>query len=260
MINRLKITALAVIFAFSLSAFPSAAQESGKEDIIASTSWVKAFLLTAGVEGERIKVLAPSDILHPPEYELKPSDIKSLREADYIVYAGYEKMADKLMETADNSALKGIKIMTVNNIPTIEKSVSILAGIFRTEDKAQKNINEIKYFYSSWKNEIESAGLYSGKTAVNQFLIPYAKELGFNPDMVLPPGRLEAKQIIEIRNLKPLIVFDNYHNSNREMFEKIDEIKHITTWINFPEVISGDEDILYILKKNRDMFFSSLNQ
>jgi hypothetical protein len=43
--------------------------------IIASTSWVAAIADAAGAQN--IRILAPVKLCHPPEYELKPSDLEA---------------------------------------------------------------------------------------------------------------------------------------------------------------------------------------
>ena len=58
--------------------------------ILATNSWTAAFAKMAGVDsaGMIIQQLAPADMEHPPEYELKPSDVKIIRDADLLIYAG----------------------------------------------------------------------------------------------------------------------------------------------------------------------------
>jgi len=69
-------------------ALPLAAQE---RPVIASTSWVQAFAIAAGAKN--VVTIAPFELQHPPEYEIKPSDLLAVQHASLIVYSGYEKFA-----------------------------------------------------------------------------------------------------------------------------------------------------------------------
>ncbi len=62
---------------------------SAESRITASNSWTKAFAEMAGVNAHQI---ASSNMTHPPEYELKPSDVKKIKNADLLIFAGYEVM------------------------------------------------------------------------------------------------------------------------------------------------------------------------
>ncbi|MEN6381870.1 MAG: hypothetical protein ABFC86_01185 [Rectinema sp.] len=74
-----------------LIAFPLASQE---QLVIASTSWVQAYATAAGAKN--IKTIAPFELQHPPEYEIKPSDLVAVQNASLIVYSSYERFAKKL--------------------------------------------------------------------------------------------------------------------------------------------------------------------
>ena len=87
---------LFVVFLLLLTALPLAAgpEPEPAPAVVASTAWTAAFGYAAGAE--TIHVLAPYEMRHPPEYELKPSDIAVLSQADFVIYAGYERMAEKI--------------------------------------------------------------------------------------------------------------------------------------------------------------------
>ena len=54
--------------------------------VVASTSWVAAMARAAGAE--RITVLAPMELKHPPEYDFKPNDIIAATQAQWVLWAG----------------------------------------------------------------------------------------------------------------------------------------------------------------------------
>jgi ABC-type Zn uptake system ZnuABC Zn-binding protein ZnuA len=68
----------------------------GEKLVVASTSWVAA---RAG-GAEHIRVLAPAELRHPPEYELKPSDLAAASRAGLVLYAEWDTFARRLKEAA----------------------------------------------------------------------------------------------------------------------------------------------------------------
>ena len=76
---------------------PLAAQQKPLR-VVATNTWTAAFAAAAGVTD--IVTLAPADLRHPAEYELKPSDVAALHGADLILSTGFEVMAKRLAEAA----------------------------------------------------------------------------------------------------------------------------------------------------------------
>ena len=84
-VRSVRLRGLLSLAIICLIAFPLAAQE---QLVIASTSWVQAYAVAAG--GKNIVTIAPFELQHPPEYEMKPSDLIAVQNASLIVYSSYE--------------------------------------------------------------------------------------------------------------------------------------------------------------------------
>jgi ABC-type Zn uptake system ZnuABC Zn-binding protein ZnuA len=85
---------------------------AGGKVVLASTFWVAAIAKAAGAEN--VRILAPLDLRHPPEYELKPSDLAAASKADIIIYAGWEQFTKKLADTAGSAGIQTITGTTSN--------------------------------------------------------------------------------------------------------------------------------------------------
>ncbi len=100
---------------FALLVSPVFSQSADAGRVIASTSWVAAIARAAGATD--IVTIAPFDLQHPPEHELKPSDLMKVSGAKFLVYSGYERFAKRLAETADTDGNTVAKVYT-DNIPS----------------------------------------------------------------------------------------------------------------------------------------------
>ena len=78
--------------------------------VVATNSWTAALAQTAGAT--EIVVLAPYEMEHPSEYELRPGDIPKLMDASLIIYAGYESMAERIKNGMDVPEEKMLKVET----------------------------------------------------------------------------------------------------------------------------------------------------
>ncbi len=107
-IKRILLIILLCFISLFLLSFPTLAQNV----VVASTSLTGAIARAA--TAREVRVLAPSEMRHPPEYDLKPSDLLKFEGADVVVYAGYEKMVPKLLETSRNRNILAIRIENVH--------------------------------------------------------------------------------------------------------------------------------------------------
>jgi len=118
--------------------------------VIATTSWTAAYALAAGATD--VTVLAPYEMVHPSEYELRPGDIARLTKTNLIVYAGYEVMVNQIKTGLKISDEKMVKISTNYKYKEIEASVLLIAKRLGTEQIAKKNLEEIKILRCSLKH------------------------------------------------------------------------------------------------------------
>ncbi len=262
----------ALIFFLAVSApFPVAAEgareaapesahdASSTAQVIATTPWTAAFVLAAGVEPERIRVLAPYELRHPPEYELAPSDVQAVSGAELIVFAGYEVMMERLRLAVGGDQADMLKITTTYGLADIRESVMTIADRLGTREQAQRNLAEIEAFFRDWEQELAGRGLRGAKVIAHQFHKPLADELGFEVIGTFGPGPLEARRIAELSATDPALILDNWHNDvGRPLRETMPGVP-VATMINFPGH-AGTRTILDVLRYNRDELNRTLRE
>jgi len=224
------------------------------QSVIASTSWTGAFAQVAGAED--VRVLAPFDLTHPPEYELRPSDIRAVGQADFVIYAGYETMVERLLATAENSDTQPIQITTVHARPVMRASVMKIAEALGTVDTAEERLDELFGVLDDWQSELEGYGLHDVPVVAHFHQRALAESLGMNVVGVFGPAPLEARQIDEISRLDPSLIIDNGHNPIATPLEETTDAT-ITVWYNFPGT-GGTRTLLDIFAYNRNDLRSAL--
>jgi zinc transport system substrate-binding protein len=223
------------------------AGRSGTPAVVASTGWAAAFAYAAGAE--QVRVLAPYELRHPPEYELRPSDIRVVSEARYIVYAGYEAMVDRLVDAAGARA-ELIRITTQNDLETIRGSVIEIARRLGTVPEAERNLEEIARFFRSWKAELDERKALNLTIASHAFQAPLLESLGLESAATFGPAPLEANLIRDITRTAPDLIVDNEHNPVAGPIRETNPGARYVAFINFPASASSPR-LIDILAENR---------
>ncbi len=229
------------------AAAPLSAQQ-GSARVIATNSWTAAFAAAAGATD--ITTLAPSDLRHPAEYELKPSDVAALQGAGLIIDTGFEVMAKKLAEAAGSQDIRMLKIGADYSLPTMRASILAIADLLGTGQKAKQSVAALEEFMSSWKKELASAGLGGAPVVAHVFQQPLIAELGFTVAGVFGPGPLEAAQIARLSPLKARLIIDNWHNEAGGPLRETMKTSRYVSLINFPGP-DGTKSLLDVLADNR---------
>jgi hypothetical protein len=252
--NTKTLRALCLILpAFALFA-PSLWAGGSPEDgyrVLATTSWTAAFVREAGVED--VGVLAPYDVQHPPEYELKPSDIARVSQAEMIVFAGYENMVSRIKEAAGSRGPTLVQITTVHSMTAVTESVRRIAEIQGTLEAAEQNLEAIGELFKAWREEIVEAGLDRRPVLVHFHQQALARELGMQVAGVFGPAPLEAPQIRGLTATQAVLIIDNAHNPIAQpLTETLPEAKMVELF-NFPAT-SRRGTVRDILTDNRRRF------
>jgi zinc transport system substrate-binding protein len=227
--NRLARRTAAFVFACAALA-PLSAQGLR---VVATTSWTAALASAAGAV--TIVTLAPSDLRHPAEYELKPSDLAALKGADVIVYTGFEVMAQKLADAAGTQKIRLLKVNADYSLATMRESLTAIAAVTGTKETAANNLAAIAAFMASWKDELRRARVLSQPVLVHLFQQPLIAELGFTVAGVFGPAPLEAAQITKLSGLKAGLVVDNWHNEDAAPLKETMRTARFASLINFPQ-------------------------
>ncbi|MDR3123655.1 MAG: zinc ABC transporter substrate-binding protein, partial [Treponema sp.] len=159
------------------SAAPAGAEPPDGKLVLVSTSWVGAMARAAGAE--TVRVLAPLDLRHPPEYELKPSDLAAASKADIIIYAGWEQFAEKLAETAGSAGTPTLTITTSNNPEEFMAEAAKIARALGTEAKLEEWWGAFLPFAEELREKIIAA-YPDRRAAVNRMQTPFAAWMGFD--------------------------------------------------------------------------------
>jgi hypothetical protein len=226
---------------------------SHEPKVIATTSWTAAYALAAGATN--VSVLAPYDMVHPSEYELRPGDISRLSKANLIVYAGYEVMVDQIKSGLKIPEGKMLKISTSYNYAEIEESVLQIAIRLGTEQIAKKNLDEIKHLLLNGRIDIQKRGLDKEKILVHFFQESFARELGINPTMIFGPAPPEPKEILEMAQTKAVLILDNIHNPVGGAAKDILQNADYKLLLNFPG-LNKTRTIADVIRYNIDQIIS----
>ncbi len=171
---------------------------------------------------------------HPPEYELKPSDVSAVANADLVIYAGYERAVPRIVEAVGGRTIALLKVGTDNSLATIRATVTAIARAAGTEAEAARNLAAVEAFYDEWKRELASQGLAGAPVLVHAMQRPLAVELGFRIEGVFGPAPLEAAQIRGLSQSSVRLVIDNGHDPVASPLKETIRGARFVELINFP--------------------------
>lgn len=218
-----RISALLILAAIALPLFAGA---------VASTSWVAAFMDLAGIDD--VVTIAPASLRHPPEYELTPSDVMTVLDADIFCYAGYERM----MSTISSALGKGgvsEKVKTENNLENVLSEAGRIAALAGTEPRTE----EYEKAILEGRELVKEHGLDKLRAYVNINQTPLAYDLGLNVTGVFGSGALSASQIADAASGSYDIIIDNVHNPVAGPAAEVSGLP-MAIWRNFPERTGRD--------------------
>ena len=220
--------------------------------VVASTTWTGAYAKLAGATD--ITVIAPTSILHPPDYDPKPSDLLAAADADIVVYAEFESFAPRLTEAAGGDATI-FPLTLENTTANIELEVMRLAVELGTEDVARANLDA---FIEDATELGADAATHAGAAApviVSQLYMSYwADWAALSSAGTFGPQQMTAGELADLTALSPEIVFDNYHVPGGQALEA--EGTPRIELINYP---GDDLDLLAVFQHNHDLIVKALD-
>lgn len=228
-----------------------------QQQVLATTPWTAAFARVAGAQ--EVDLLAPYEMRHPPEYELRATDLRRIEEADLVVYAGYERMIERLQRSLGDGNVSSVQITTVHTMETLEKSAMSIAAALGTEEAARRNLAEIEEFFADWRRELASFGLDEAPVIVHGFQAALMGDLGVNVVGTFGPGPLEAQQIARLSGSDPVVIIDNWHNQVAQPLTETLPGVSVASFVNFPGH-EGTRTILDVLRYNRRMLREALGE
>jgi zinc transport system permease protein len=202
---------------------------SAQDRVVASTSLTGAIAKAAGAK--EVRVIVSSEMRHPSEYDLKPSDLLKFEGAKVVVYGGYERMVPKLLEASKNKNILAIQINTDTAPENLISQARKISEILKTE-KEEKAWEE--RFIGRLKELQKKISPYSGKRAVvHRFAQPFAQWAGLQVVQLFSPGELTPKVIGDSIAKHPDLVVDIYHAPVAQAIAENAKCKYVQV-INFP--------------------------
>ena len=209
----------------AMSALPCTAGQI----VVASTSLTGAIAKAAGAQ--EVRVLTPADASHPPEYDLKPTDLLKLEGANVVVYAGYERMVSKLVETSRNKQILVIQVDTTLSPENLIAQVHKVAGALNTgreatlwEDGFRQKLDLLK---------VRLVPVAGKRAVVHWHAKPFATWAGLTVLQVIPLGELTPRVIADGIAQKPDVVVDILHSPVARTIADNAKCRYVQL-INFP--------------------------
>ena len=239
---------------FSCRGKKTASETANDCVVVATSSWTAAYAQAAGAD--KITVLAPFEMAHPSEYELRPGDIPKLMDATLIIYAGYEVMTERLKKGLDLPAGKLLQIETEYNYESMEKSIMKIAAQLGTENIARENLSEIRRAFDDGKKAVEELQMANRLVVAHRFQSSIAQELGIIPDIIFGPASPEASEIITVSKSGALLIIDNFHNPVGQPFKEVLPNAQYFRLLNFPGP-QGTKTLTDIIRHNVSQFMNN---
>lgn len=243
-------TALLVFASLLFAATPVFAQQ-----VLATTPWTAAFAELAGADD--VDLLAPYEMRHPPEYELRATDLQRIDDADLLVYAGYENMMDRLRDAIGSGATEAVQISTTHTGAAIEEAAMKIAEAIGTVGQARENLERMELFFDEWRAELRELGLHERPVIVHSHQRALFEDLGVEIGGVFGPGPLEAQQIGRLSGSEAVVIIDNWHNEIGQPFAETMPGIPAVSFINFPGR-EGTRTLSDVLELNRQELRSAL--
>ncbi len=201
------------------------------DTVLATNAWTAAFAAAAGVQD--VLQLAPSNMLHPPEYELRPSDVKKLSDADLVIYAGYENMMKTITARLGKGNEALLKITTSYDPQILGASVMKIAGKAGDPARARAWLAGYDKALDEIRRCLKDKKLYGAPVLVHFHQKALARALGFQILGGFGPAPLKASEIGKLGKMKPVLILDNGHNPMASPLEELCGIKALEL-VNFP--------------------------
>ncbi len=220
--------------------------------VVASTTWTGALAKLAGASD--VDVIAPTSVLHPPDYDPKPSDLVAAAEADVVVYAEFESFATRLLDAAGGEATV-VSLVLENTPSSIESEVLRLAAAMGTEDVARANLDAFLPAVAELGDDAATHVTDPPPVVVSQLFVAYwADWAGLTAVGTFGPAPMTAGALSDLAGLTPTFVLDNHHMPGGQAFEA--EGTPRIELINYP---GDDLDLLAVFQRNHDLVVQALD-
>lgn len=234
--------------------------QAAAQKVAVTNSWTAAYAKAAGVQN--VVQLAPADMVHPPEYELKPSDLKTIADSEYLIYAGYEVMMKTVFDQLKKEESKMIKIQTAYDPQQMKNAINSIAEKCGNSSTAQKSNAQIDAFFAEAVDELKKMEMHGKPVLVHFHQKAFIESLGFEVAGVFGPAPLKAGDIQKMGGTKPVLIIDNAHNPQGAPLAEVTKAP-VVQLVNFPgfQTTSGSKapsSLSGILRFNYDIVVKEL--
>ncbi|MER6914997.1 zinc ABC transporter substrate-binding protein [Streptomyces sp. NPDC000594] len=215
---------------------------AGKPAVVATTTWQGAIAQAAGADN--IEVIVDRSVPHAPDYDPKPSDLITVAQADFVLYASFEPYAAKIKEAAGSKA-KQVEVNLDNDPAQLKAEVTRLAGLFGTEKAAERWNREFDTEYARLNKGLRAAwpGGKSPLVVSHAFTTWAARLAGATTAGTYGPEAVTPAQLARLTATKPALVLDNAHMSTGTVLPDT-RAKHLSI-VNYP---GDDLDLLPVYR------------
>ena len=220
--------------------------------VVASTSWVGAFARAAGAM--QVSVLAPPGLVHPPDYDPRPSDLLALSRASLVLVAGYEAFLPRLREALGAKA-QLLTVNTTHDPQVIRRESEAIAAVLGTQAKARAFADA---YDAAW---LASATRLRQQTdrrkpvvLAQRFMVSWVRLLGVEPAATFGPGPLSLEELRRLKSLAPTLIIDNAHGAPASALAEVTGARRVVL-VNFPQ---GSEGLLEVLQHNTERLQAAL--
>ncbi|MEU9121048.1 ABC transporter substrate-binding protein [Streptomyces sp. NPDC048506] len=190
-------------------------EKAGKSSgpvVVATSSWEAALAKAAGAKN--VTSIVPASIKHAPDYDVKPSDLTKVAEADYVLYASFEPFAGRIKDAAGSQA-KAVEVNLDNTPAKTRAEVTKLGKAFGTEQAAARWNAEFTGEWDSLAKQVKATwpGGKAPAVAAQMFTTWAAQLAGAKVVGTYGPEAVTPAQLSALSAKKPKFVLDNENMS-----------------------------------------------
>lgn len=180
--------------------------------VVATTVWEAALAKAAGAK--QVTSIVPASIRHAPDYDVKPSDLAKVAQADYVLYSSFEPFAGRIKEAAGSRA-KMIELNLDNTPSKTTANVTRLGKAFGTQKAAARWNTTFGKEWESLNKKVRAAwpGGKAPAVTAQMFTSWAAKLAGAQLVGTYGPEAVTPAQLSELSAKKPKFVLDNENMS-----------------------------------------------
>lgn len=220
--------------------------------VLASTSWVAAMALAAGAD--QVGVIAPAGLVHPADYDPKPTDLLALSRATLVLVGGYEAFVPRLRQALYSQA-KMLTVNTVHDPQVLRQELAIIATALGTTGKAEAFADIYQRAWLAGTLRLRPRVRQRNPVVVVQrFMAPWAQLLGVKPVATFGPEPLSPQELRRLQALAPTLIIDNAHATPATALAELTGAS-TAVLVNFPQAGDG---LLDVLRSNTQRLHAAL--